>query len=282
MRLIGARAALRVPVLAGMVSLVGVGIVDVASYPLSLDLGGGAAGYGAMTALLGGGGLVGAALAARVSRGTGAGARVSFAAGGAGLALAGAAPVLAVALAGMAVAGSGRGLGDVAHGDADPGARGRRRPRPRLRGAGRGRARRVLGLRVHRRPARELAGARGAFAVAAALGVGAALIAARAGPRRLRGGRERRELCEAEVALLRSTHGGQRIGLDVLEVGAEALAAGDPAVLECEQRALAHLALAQARPAVALENSSASFVEAKKTPSWPSPTHIGLPIPRAR
>ena len=65
-RLIAGERALRVPVLAGMVSLLGVGIVDVASYPRSLDLGGGAAGYGAMTALLGGGGLVGAALAARV------------------------------------------------------------------------------------------------------------------------------------------------------------------------------------------------------------------------
>ncbi|HEY6018020.1 MAG TPA: MFS transporter, partial [Gaiellaceae bacterium] len=59
-RLIACERSLRLPVLAGMVSLVGVGIVDVASYPLSLDLYGGAAGYGAMTGLLGGGGLLGA------------------------------------------------------------------------------------------------------------------------------------------------------------------------------------------------------------------------------
>ena len=42
--------------------------------------------------------------------------------------------------------------------------------------------------------------------------------------------------------------------LDVLEVGPEALAADDPAVLEREQRALAHLALAQPQPAVALDD----------------------------
>ena len=58
-RLVAGTRALRVPVLAGMISLVGIGIVDVASYPLSLDLGGGTAGYGGMTALLGGGGVVG-------------------------------------------------------------------------------------------------------------------------------------------------------------------------------------------------------------------------------
>jgi MFS family permease len=67
-RMIVRESALRVPVLAGMVSLVGIGIVDVASYPLSLDLDGGTAGYGAMTALLGGGGLVGAAFAGRILR----------------------------------------------------------------------------------------------------------------------------------------------------------------------------------------------------------------------
>src|SRR5437763_12765065 len=67
-RVVALDARLRVPVLAGMVSLVGVGIVDVASYPLSLHLHGGTQGYGAMTALLGGGGLLGAALAARVLR----------------------------------------------------------------------------------------------------------------------------------------------------------------------------------------------------------------------
>ena len=46
-----------------MTSLLGIGIVNVAAYPLSIQLGGGTEGYGAMEALLGGGGLVGAALA---------------------------------------------------------------------------------------------------------------------------------------------------------------------------------------------------------------------------
>lgn len=118
--LAGFRVILRDPLLrlllaTGTASLVGIGIVNVASYPLSLELGGGTEGYGAMEALLGGGGLLGAALAGRV---LGAGpTRVlvaSFAAGAAGLALAGAAPVLAVALCGMGLAGAGRGLGDVA------------------------------------------------------------------------------------------------------------------------------------------------------------------------
>ena len=114
-RLIAADSALRVPVVAGMVSLLGIGIVDVASYPLSLDLGGGAEGYGAMTALLGGGGLVGAALAGRALRSRPATVlALAFAGGAAGLALAGAAPVLVLALAGMGIAGAGRGLGDVA------------------------------------------------------------------------------------------------------------------------------------------------------------------------
>jgi hypothetical protein len=86
---------LRVPVLAGMVSLVGIGIVDVASYPLSLNLDGGTAGYGAMTALLGGGGLLGAALAGRILRAEPVRVLVAaFGAGAAGLALAGAAPSL--------------------------------------------------------------------------------------------------------------------------------------------------------------------------------------------
>jgi MFS family permease len=114
-RVIARERALRIPVLAGMVSLLGVGIVDVASYPLSLDLGGGSAGYGAMTGLLGGGGVLGAAVAGRLLHLPAA--RVlagAFAASAAGLALAGAAPVLALVLAGMAVAGAGRGLGDVA------------------------------------------------------------------------------------------------------------------------------------------------------------------------
>jgi MFS family permease len=114
-RVIVREPRLRIPVLAGMVSLVGVGIVDVAAYPFSLQLGGGTRGYGAMTALLGGGGLLGAALAGRVLRAGSSRVLVwSFAAGAAGLALAGAAPVLAIGLGGMAIAGAGRGLGDVA------------------------------------------------------------------------------------------------------------------------------------------------------------------------
>jgi MFS family permease len=117
----GARVILREPILrllitASMVSLVGIGIVNVANYPLSLELGGGTEGYGAMESLLGGGGLVGAALASRLL--TVARARsiitVSFAVSAAGLLLAGIAPGITVALAGMAVAGTGRGLGDVA------------------------------------------------------------------------------------------------------------------------------------------------------------------------
>jgi MFS family permease len=181
LRLIVGDPALRVPVVAGMVSLVGVGIVDVASYPLSLDLGGGSAGYGAMTALLGGGGLLGAAVAGRALR---AGAlRVlvaGFAAGAAGLAVAGAAPILAVALAGMAVAGAGRGLGDVAQVTLVQ-ARSADEARSRVFAAQDGAAHAAFsvaaftgGLLV------QLAGARGAFTVAAAFGVVAALLAGRA------------------------------------------------------------------------------------------------------
>jgi len=170
---------LRIPVLAGMVSLVGVGIVDVASYPLSLHLHGGTRGYGAMTALLGGGGLLGAALAARVLRAGPAPVLVwSFAACAAGLALAGGAPVLAIGLGGMALAGAGRGLGDVAAttliqertSDA---------VRSRVFAAQEGAAHVAFsvsalsgGLLV------QLASARGAFGVATAFGLAAALVAA--------------------------------------------------------------------------------------------------------
>jgi len=115
-RLILDEAVLRVLIPASMVSLLGMGIVNVANYPLSIHLGGGTEGYGALEALLGGGGLVGAAIAARmlsVSRAPLVVA-VTFAVSGLGLLLAGLAPVLAVALVGMAVAGTGRGLGDVA------------------------------------------------------------------------------------------------------------------------------------------------------------------------
>jgi MFS family permease len=113
--LIARRPSLRLLVAAGMASLVGVGIVNVAAYPLSLELDGGTEGYGAMTSALGGGGLLGAALAGRVlAAGPVRVLVAAFAAGAVGLALAGAAPVLALALVGMAVAGAGRGLGDVA------------------------------------------------------------------------------------------------------------------------------------------------------------------------
>ena len=107
--------ALRLLVGAGMAALVGIGIVHVASYPLSLELGGGTEGYGAMTALVGGGGVLGAALAGWVLAAGPARVLVgAFAAVAAGLALAGAAPVLVLAVGGLAVAGIGSGLGDVA------------------------------------------------------------------------------------------------------------------------------------------------------------------------
>ena len=177
-RVIARERALRIPVLAGMVSLVGVGIVNVASYPLSLDLGGGAAGYGAMTGLLGGGGVLGAAVAARLLRLPAA--RVlagGFAASAAGLALAGATPVLALALAGMAVAGAGRGLGDVADVTLIQ-ARAADEVRSRVFAAQDGAAHVAFsvsaftgGLLV------EATSARGAFAVAAAFGAAAAALA---------------------------------------------------------------------------------------------------------
>jgi MFS family permease len=114
-RFIARHPRLRGPVLATVVSLIGVGIVDVASYPLSLHLDAGTQGYGAMTALLGGGGLLGAAVAGRVLRVGSQRVLVwAFAGSATGLALAGLSPVLALALAGMAAAGAGRGLGDVA------------------------------------------------------------------------------------------------------------------------------------------------------------------------
>ena len=177
--------ALLVPVLAGMLSLVGVGIVDVASYPLSLDLGGGATGYGAMTGLLGGGGLLGAALAARALRaGPVRVLTAAFAAGAAGIAAAAGAPVLAVCLVGMAVAGAGRGVGDVAETTLIQ-SRSADAVRSRVFAAQDGAAHIAFsvsafggGLLV------ELLGARGAFGVAAAFGLGAAGVAATASPRR--------------------------------------------------------------------------------------------------
>jgi MFS family permease len=115
-RLIVHEPVLRVLITASMVSLLGMGIVNVANYPLSIHLGGGTEGYGALEALLGGGGLLGAAIAARMLSASRAPlvVTVTFAVSGVGLLLAGLAPVLAVALTGMAIAGAGRGLGDVA------------------------------------------------------------------------------------------------------------------------------------------------------------------------
>jgi len=107
--------SLRLVVGAGMASLVGIGIVHVAAYPLSTELDAGTEGYGAMTALVGGGGVLGAILAARVLR---AGPErvlvAAFAAQAGGLVIAGGAPVIAVALGGLALAGAVGGMGDVA------------------------------------------------------------------------------------------------------------------------------------------------------------------------
>ena len=114
-RVIARRRPLRLLVAAGMASLLGIGMVNVAAYPLSVQLGAGTEGYGAMTALLGAGGLLGAALADRVLAAGPARVLVAaFAAEAVGLGLAGAAPVVALALGAMALAGAGGGLGDVA------------------------------------------------------------------------------------------------------------------------------------------------------------------------
>jgi MFS family permease len=114
-RAIAHEPRVRVPVLAGTVSLIGFGVVGVAAYPLSLRLHGGTQGYGAMEALLGGGGLLGAALAARLlNLGSQRVLAWSFAGEAVGLGCAGVAPVLSLALGGMGLAGAGRGLGDVA------------------------------------------------------------------------------------------------------------------------------------------------------------------------
>ena len=115
-RFIRGNRVLRLLVFAAMASLFGMGIVNVASYPLSLRLGGGTEGYGAMEALLGGGGLIGVALAGRLLTPSRAPAivAISFAASSVGLAAASLAPALLLALAGFAVAGGGRGLGEVA------------------------------------------------------------------------------------------------------------------------------------------------------------------------
>ena len=180
LRLIARERGLRLPVLAGMVSLVGIGIANVAAYPLSLRLDGGTAGYGAMTALLGGGGLLGAALAGRMLR---SGPVRVLAAGyvtsAAGLGLAGVAPILAVGLAGMALAGAGNGLGDVATVTLIQ-ARAPNEVRSRVFAAQDGAAHASFsvsaftgGLLV------QFAGPHGAFTTAAAFGFGAAVLASR-------------------------------------------------------------------------------------------------------
>jgi MFS family permease len=180
-RLLVRERALRLPVLAGMVSLLGIGIVDVASYPLSVHLGGGSAGYGAMTALLGGGGLLGAALAGRALRAEPVRVLVvAFAVGAAGLALAGATPILAVTLIGMAVAGAGRGLGDVAEVTLIQ-ARAADEVRSRVFAAQDGAAHTAFSVSAFTGGVLvTLAGARGAFAAATVCGVGAAILASRA------------------------------------------------------------------------------------------------------
>jgi len=106
-----------------------------------------------------------------------------------GLALAGSAPVLALGLVGMAVAGAGRGLGDVAATTLIQ-ARAPDEVRSRVFAAQDGAAHAAFsasaftgGLLV------QVASARGAFATAAAFGVGATLLASRA-----RGGAGERSL----------------------------------------------------------------------------------------
>ena len=177
-RVILGERSLRLVVGAGMASLVGIGIVHVAAYPLSTELDAGTEGYGAMTALVGGGGVVGAILAARVLR---AGPErvlvAAFAAQAGGLLIAGGAPVIAVALGGLALAGAVGGMGDVATTTLMQ-SRSRDEVRSRVFAAQDGAAHVAYtvaalagGLIV------ELASARGAFACAAACAAAGALIA---------------------------------------------------------------------------------------------------------
>jgi MFS family permease len=179
-RVILEERSLRLVVGAGTASLVGIGIIHVASYPLSIELDGGTEGYGAMTALVGGGGVLGAVVAARVLR---AGPErvlvAAFAAQAGGLLLAGGAPVIAVALGGLAVAGAVGGVGDVATTTLMQ-SRSRDEVRSRVFAAQDGAAHVAYtvaalagGLLV------ELAGARGAFACAAGCAAAGSLIALR-------------------------------------------------------------------------------------------------------
>jgi MFS family permease len=179
-RVILEERSLRLVVGAGTASLVGIGIIHVASYPLSIELDGGTEGYGAMTALVGGGGVLGAVVAARALR---AGPErvlvAAFAAQAGGLLLAGGAPVIAVALGGLAVAGAVGGVGDVATTTLMQ-SRSRDEVRSRVFAAQDGAAHVAYtvaalagGVLV------ELAGARGAFACAAGCAAAGSLIALR-------------------------------------------------------------------------------------------------------
>jgi predicted MFS family arabinose efflux permease len=179
-RVIVHERSLRLVVGAGMASLVGIGIVHVASYPLSLELGAGTEGYGAMTALVGGGGVLGSILAARVlAVGPERVLVAAFVAQALGLGLSGASPVIALALAGIALAGAVGGIGDVATTTLMQ-SRSRDEVRSRVFAAQDGAAHVAYsvaalagGLLV------ELVGARGAFACAAACAGAAALVAVR-------------------------------------------------------------------------------------------------------
>ena len=114
-RLIRNEPVLRLLVAASMTSLLGMGIVNVAAYPLSIQLDGGTEGYARWRRSSAAAGSSGQRSRPACSR-PDARPRSSWALRGLGRGArcAGAAPVLIVALAGLAFAGAGRGLGDVA------------------------------------------------------------------------------------------------------------------------------------------------------------------------